>query len=101
MVHENHSVAEHLKSHGGGIAVSKLANLMNEAARTGDVRCLKRFVRWLGHVNICDYDGRTALHTAVQYDRVNVVNMLLKEGAGKMTITFCRLACLFFDIFPL
>ena len=86
VIHEHDLVAEHLKSHGGGIAEGKLAQLMNESARNGDVRNLKRFVRWLGHVNICDNDGKTALHTAVQHDRVTVVTMLLKEGAGKETV---------------
>ena len=89
-------MAEHLKSHGGAIDVGKLATLLNESARSGDVRCLKRLIRWSGHVNISDHDGKTALHTAIQHGRLNAVTMLLREGAGKsLLIPFiCLSVCL-------
>lgn len=39
-------------------------------------------LRWSGHVNICDFDGQTALHVAAMNGRTEVVSMLLREGAG-------------------
>ena len=34
-------------------------------------------------MNLSDFDGQTPLHTAVTCGRLNVVNLLLEEGAGK------------------
>lgn len=81
----HHGVAEHLKARGGTFSECKLAQLMTSAASTGDTRTLKRLIRWTGHVNVSDFDGQTALHTAAMYGRLNIVNLLLKEGAGKVT----------------
>ncbi|KAJ7371148.1 hypothetical protein OS493_027837 [Desmophyllum pertusum] len=77
-----HGVAEHLKARGGTFSECKLAHLMTSAASTGDTRILKRLIRWTGgNVNVSDFDGQTPLHTAAMYGRLNVVNLLLKEGA--------------------
>lgn len=80
----HHGVAEHLKARGGTFSECKLAQLMTSAASTGDTRTLKRLIRWTSHVNVSDFDGQTALHTAAMYGRLNIVNLLLKEGAGKV-----------------
>ncbi|XP_078346978.1 uncharacterized protein LOC144632254 isoform X3 [Oculina patagonica] len=77
----HHGVAEHLKARGGTFSECKLAQLMTTAASTGDTKTLKRLIRWTGHVNVSDFDGQTALHTAALYGRLNIVNLLLKEGA--------------------
>ena len=77
-----HGVAEHLKARGGTISECKLAQLMIDAVNTGDARALKRLIRWTGHVNVSDFDGQTPLHTAAMCGRLNIANLLLKEGAG-------------------
>jgi len=82
VVNGHHGVAEHLKARGGTISECQLAHLMNTAASTGDSRALKRLIRWTGHVNVSDFDGQTPLHTAAMYGRLNITNLLLKEGAG-------------------
>lgn len=81
VVNGHHRVAEHLKARGGTISECQLAHLMNSAASTGDTRALKRLIRWTGHVNVSDFDGQTPLHTAAMYGRLNITNLLLKEGA--------------------
>lgn len=83
IMNAHHGAAEHLKARGGTFSECKLAQLMTSAASTGDSRTLKRLIRWTGHVNVSDFDGQTALHTAAMYGRLNIVNLLLKEGAGK------------------
>ena len=83
VVHGHHTVAEHLKARGGIINECQLAHVVNDAASTGDTKTLKRLIRWTGHVNLSDFDGQTPLHTAVTCGRLNVVNLLLEEGAGK------------------
>ena len=85
IVSGHHGVAEHLKARGGTFRECKLAQLMTSAASTGDTKTLKRLIRWTSHVNVSDFDGQTALHTAAMYGRLNIVNLLLKEGAGKVT----------------
>ena len=82
----HHGVAEHLKARGGTISECQLAHLMTSAASTGDTRALKRLIRWTGHVNVSDFDGQTPLHTAAMHGRLNITNLLLKEGAGKMRV---------------
>lgn len=82
VVNGHQSVAEHLKSRGGIISESQSAHLMNDAARTGDTKALQRLIRWTGHVNVADFDGQTPLHTAAMSGRLNVIKLLLKEGAG-------------------
>ncbi|KAK2557231.1 Ammonium transporter 1 [Acropora cervicornis] len=57
------------------------AHLMNDAARTGDTKALKRLIPWTSHVNVADFDGQTPLHTAAMSGRLNVIKLLLKEGA--------------------
>ena len=86
VVNGHHEVAEHLKTRGGSISEFQLAHLMNSAARTGDIKTLKRLIRWTGQVNVSDFDGQTPLHTAAMYGRLNVTNLLLKEGAGKYNV---------------
>ncbi|XP_068675146.1 uncharacterized protein [Montipora foliosa] len=81
VVHGHHTVAEHLKARGGIINECQLAHVVNDAASTGDTKTLKRLIRWTGHVNLSDFDGQTPLHTAVTCGRLNVVNLLLEEGA--------------------
>lgn len=81
VVNGHHEVAEHLKARGGTISEFQLAHLMNSAASTGDIKTLKRLIRWTGQVNVSDFDGQTPLHTAAMYGRLNVTNLLLKEGA--------------------
>lgn len=83
IINNHHEVAEFLKSHGATVNESKLATLMTEMAGTGDFRNLKRMLRWTGHIDICDFDGNTALHIAAINGRDDVVGLLLKEGAGK------------------
>ena len=78
----HHGVVQYLKARGGTISECKLAHLMTSSASTGDTRTLKRLIRWTGHVNVYDFDGQTAIHTAAKCGRLNVVNLLLKEGAG-------------------
>ena len=86
VVSGHHEVAEHLKARGGTISEFQLAHLMNSAASTGDIKTLKRLIRWTGQVNVSDFDGQTPLHTAAMYGRLNVTNLLLKEGAGKYNV---------------
>jgi len=81
IMNAHYGVAEHLKARGGTFSECKLAQLMTNAASTGDTRTLKRLIRWTGHVNVSDFDGQTALHTAAMYGRLNIVNLSLKEGA--------------------
>lgn len=83
VVNGHHGVAEHLKARGGTIIECQLAHLMIIAASTGDTRALKRLIRWTGHVNVSDFDGQTPLHTAAKCGRLNVINLLLREGAGE------------------
>ena len=73
-----------MKACGGTISEYKLASLMTSAASTGDTRTMKRLIRWAGHVNVSDFNGQTALHMAAMCGRLNVVNLLLKEGAGQL-----------------
>ena len=86
MVNGHHEVTEHLKARGGTISEIQLAHLMNSAASTGDIKTLKRLIRWTGQVNVSDFDGQTPLHTAAMYGRLNVTNLLLKEGTGKYNV---------------
>ena len=86
VVNGHHEVTEHLKARGGTISEFQLAHLMNSAASTGDIKTLKRLIRWTGQVNVSDFDGQTPLHTAAMYGRLNVTNLLLKEGAGKYNV---------------
>ena len=86
VVNGHHEVAEHLKARGGSVSEFQLAHLMNSAACTGDIKTLKRLIRWTGQVNVSDFDGQTPLHTAAMNGRLNVTNLLLKEGAGKYNV---------------
>ena len=88
VVNGHHGVAEHLKARGGTIRECKLAQLMIDAVSTGDARALKRLIRWTGHVNVSDFDGQTPLHTAARCGRLNIANLLLKEGAGKLHLLY-------------
>lgn len=81
IVNGHHGVVQYLKACGGTISECKLASLMTSAASTGDTRTMKRLIRWAGHVNVSDFNGQTALHMAAMCGRLNVVNLLLKEGA--------------------
>ena len=82
VINGHQSVAGHLKARGGIISESLSAHLMNDAARSGDTKALKRLIPWTGHVNVVDFDGQTPLHTAAMSGRLNVIKLLLKEGAG-------------------
>lgn len=81
VINSHQSVAGHLKARGGIISESLSAHLMNDAARTGDTKALKRLIPWTSHVNVADFDGQTPLHTAAMSGRLNVIKLLLKEGA--------------------
>ena len=68
---------------GAKIEVDKLqlANLLCRHAANNRLDDLKAWVEAGIDLNICDYDGRTALHIACSHGNEEVVEFLLENGA--------------------
>lgn len=59
---------------------------MFQAARYGDVNYMRFYLgKYSGDkdkINKCDENGVTALYYAVKYEHLDIVKMLLNDGAG-------------------
>ncbi len=54
---------------------------LHDAAKVGDVRAVRRLLKTSGDVNAFDHEGKTALWSSVDGGSVDVVKLLLENGA--------------------
>src|SRR5262245_50169340 len=58
------------------------AQSLIDAVKTGDVRSVQALLAKQANVNMVAADGTTALHWAVERDRVELVQALVRAGAN-------------------
>jgi ankyrin repeat protein len=74
------TVAHHLRSHGGKVDQEFVANLLCEAASTGNLVQLQMLVENGVDANVGDYDMRTAVHLAAAEGQLLALNFLVNVG---------------------
>ena len=77
-------IASILRSAGATVVNCKLAALLCKYAAAGDLREIKRLEAQGSDLNVCDYDGRTAMHLAACNNKLDVLKFLLSHG-GKLS----------------